>query len=1343
MSSTYRIRLFGVPGVEHAERVAPIAAPPKALALLGYLARHPGPVPRSQLAALLWSETTDTRSRRNLTHTLGQIAAILPGCLEPTSRAVRWDPACAWADVHAWPALSDQPDTRPAPVSTEQLDGLEQAVNLYRGEFLAGLALAGCPEFETWLVREREHWRQHMIAALTTLVRHYAHAQQYAVAEPYARRLIALDPWHEDGHRALLLLLAYSDRRGEALAHYERLQRLLAAELGIAPSDETRALAERIRAGTATRAVGEPPPAPRPGAPPPAPRADWGDAPPAGRLYGRAAELAALQSLVAARGCRLVAVLGMGGLGKTRLAAHFARTQAVPFAAIIWRSLLNAPPLPELLRSLIGALSVEPPPAAEGLDTQLDLLLELLAGQRCLLILDNYESLLQPGERASVYRPGYEPYHQLLRRIAVGAHQSCLVLTSREQPQGYELLEAEAPAVCQLRLPGLAADACHALLRACGLQLPAQHAALLARHYSGSPLALQIVAETVKEIFGGDLELFLQETALIFDDIRAVLDQQWARLTPLERTVMCWLAIARAPLSSAQLFQQLIGGVARSALVDALRSLSRRSLIESHQGSFALQNVVLEYVTDQLIDQICTEIVTGAPEHIHTHGLMRAQDREHIRASQVRMILQPIAERLVAQLGRDELKRRLQLVLAWQRAARPRVASYLAGNVLNLLLLLGYDLRGASFAQLSVWQADLSGAWLPEVDFSEADLSGSIFTDSVRGVEEVAFSPDGALVAVARSDGEVRMWQADRGQLVGSCSGHRGVVWSLCFSPDGRRLASGGEDASIRLWDVATRRCLAVLSGHATPVSHVAWSPDGTLLASAGGWDKTVRLWDPQDGRAITTLTMNRRFAAKVAWSPDSTRLATSDAGGAIQIWERTDWRCARTIDGAGLAGPLGFSPDGTRLAGAIQRAVRLWDVRTGALIRHIDTQGPPVHALAWSPARPILALGVARDVWLWDAGADHFHTILHGHVDGIRSLAWSGDGTQLATWGDETLRIWSAAGEPQRIIRGHKSAVFSVAVSADGSRVAAGYASGRIQIWDAHGWQEGPVLHGHSGVVNRIALSADGTTLVSASSDQRVGVWDVRSGRLRHMFVGHTAAVRALALHPDGDLLATGGEDSVIRLWHITEGRLDHVLAEHQGHVLDLAFLPGGTRLVSCGDDSPTQLWALTQGGAWVLAGRYPARAAVIACSPAGQQLASAVWEGDIRLWDAESGTQRRSITHVGPGLTRLAFSPDGRSLLGCGHDEAVWIWDAAAGSVRQRLAGHVGWVQDVGWMPDGVTILSGGRDGTVRLWSGATGQMLRVLAAPAPYAGMRITGATGLSEAQRAVLRALGAVE
>src|SRR5437764_1184686 len=448
---------------------------------------------------------------------------------------------------------------------------------------------------------------------------------------------------------------------------------------------------------------------------------DWGEAPDLGSFYGREAELATLERWLVADRCRLVAVVGMGGVGKTALAARLAEQVGAHFDTLIWRSLLDAPPLTDVMRGWLQILSAghdaELPP---GLDEQVALLLDHLRRQHCLLVLDTFESILRGNDRAGSYRSGYEDYSRLLQAIGQGRHQSCLLLTGRERPLELERLEGHAALVRSFCLHGLQQEAAQAVLEERNLVGPVEARMALVGRYSGNPLALRPVAAAIRDLFAGDVAAFLRAQTPIFDDMRDILEQQLTRLSPLECEVLVWLAIEREAVSLQALQGNLVYPQSTGAVLEAVRSLQRRSLLETCGDRITLPHVLTEYVTERLIAQVCGEVEDVAPDLLSRHALVKAQAREEVRQSQVRFILQPIAQRLASRLGPAGVEAACRRILDALRVEAPRRPGYAGGNILTLLLHVGYD-----FSRHSVWQVYVSGAALPAADVSQADLAGS------------------------------------------------------------------------------------------------------------------------------------------------------------------------------------------------------------------------------------------------------------------------------------------------------------------------------------------------------------------------------------------------------------------------------------------------------------------------------------------------------------------------------------------------------------------------------------------------------------------------------------------
>lgn len=336
---------------------------------------------------------------------------------------------------------------------------------------------------------------------------------------------------------------------------------------------------------------------------------DWGEAPDVSVFYGRTSELETLKQWVVTDKCRLVAVLGIGGIGKTALAVKVAQQVQGEFNYVVWRSLRNAPPLDRLLTNLIGVLSQQVGTSlSDNTGDKTLLLMECLRSHRCLLVLDEWEAILQGGKLAGHYLEGYENYEQLVKVVGSASHHSCLILTSREKPREISQLEGPALPVRSLQVNDLGIDA-REILREKGLSEEEQWTTLI-RSYRGNPLALKIVAGMIQEFpYNGSVSEFIKNTMLL-GDLEYLLHQQFDRLTELEKQIMSWLAEVGKPVSYYRLQEDCQIEASNEELNKALGSLGRRSLLEKvkvekvkvekvKEGSetmFDIQPVVRKYV---------------------------------------------------------------------------------------------------------------------------------------------------------------------------------------------------------------------------------------------------------------------------------------------------------------------------------------------------------------------------------------------------------------------------------------------------------------------------------------------------------------------------------------------------------------------------------------------------------------------------------------------------------------------------------------------------------------------------------------------------------------------------
>jgi WD40 repeat protein len=1074
-------------------------------------------------------------------------------------------------------------------------------------------------------------------------------------------------------------------------------------------------------------------------------RQDWGEATDVATFYGRSRELDTLTQWVEQDHCRLVAILGMGGIGKTAIAVKLAQQTQHGFGCVIWRSFRNAPPIETLLADLVSFLSNQQ-------DTQNTLarFIYHLQANRCLVILDNLETLLQGGDRAGQFRTGYEDYGELIRTVSESNHQSCVILTSREKPAEVAAYEGEELRVRSLSLGG-STEAARAILQAKGLIGDEEQREVLCDRYGNSPLALKIVATSIQDLFEGVIANFLKEDTFIFNGVRRLLAQQFERLSALEQSIMYWLAINREWTTVTELYDDIVPTTSKAKLLESLESLSWRSLIEKRSSQYMQQPVIMEYVTEQLIEKIVTELQTCDLNLFINHALLKTTQKEYIRESQVRLILHPIGDEWGKALGSIGALRSQVLALVETIRRLKMTSGYGAGNLLNLCVHQPLDLTEFDFSGLAICHADLQKADLHRVNFGHANFSKSMFTQTFGSILAIAFSPNSQSLATGEANGDLSLWSVAESKLLWTRNGHTHEVRSVNFSPDGATLASGSSDGTVRLWEGLTGQALKTLTGHTSSVWSVSFSPDGATLAS-GSSDGTVRLWDVFTGQVINTLVGHTNWVWSVSFSPDGMRLVSGGNDCTVRVWEVQTGTLITTLEGHTYwIRSVAWSPDGVHLAsGSADHTVRVWDIRTGAAAAILQGHLGWVRSISFSPDGTRLASGSDDcTVRLWDVQSGQTLKILPGHANQLWSVSFSPDGLSLASSSnDRTVRLWDAqTGQALKILQGHTSWVRSVCFSPDSSLLASSSDDGLVRLWSVstergHTGQVVRTLPGHANQLWSVSFSSDGNLLASSGNDRTIRLWNVQTGQAVGILQGHTNWVRSIRFAPVRSQLLSGSDDCTLRLWDIQTGQTLRTFTGHTNWVTTVAWSSDGKRLASGSADGTVRLWDLTTGQAVKILTGHTHQIWSVSFSPDGRLLTSGGADGTARLWDVATGETVQILQGHTDQIWSVSFSPEGTRLATGSSDQTVRLWDVPTGQHLNTLQGHTAWVGTLAWSAIGA-LASGSLDETIRLWDGQTGECLRTLRGDRPYEGMNITGVTGIAEAQKATLKTLGAVE
>jgi WD40 repeat protein len=592
-------------------------------------------------------------------------------------------------------------------------------------------------------------------------------------------------------------------------------------------------------------------------------------------------------------------------------------------------------------------------------------------------------------------------------------------------------------------------------------------------------------------------------------------------------------------------------------------------------------------------------------------------------------------------------------------------------------------------------------------------------------VKDVAYSPDGSVLAAARQDGPITLWDPIRRRQLAVLNGHDTATRTIAFGPDGRVLVSGGRDGSVIVWDVERRAIVRRIPGVKETIDAVAVSPDGRLMAAIGR-ERRVRIWRIGDGTLVTTLDGHGGAQSDIAFSPDGRHLASAGDDGHVVVWDLASrTRVATLPSGQDDLYAVAYSPDGRLIAtGGKDQDVVLWRADTGQRQGILRGHTNAVRALAFSPdGARLVSAGYDNVAAIWDVQRQARRNTLTGHTSGLYGIAVSPDGQTVATAGrDQNVLLWEMGRLP---LTGLFHEVLDLWVSRSGDTIGGSGSDGSSVLWNTT-TRTPLATAGTAQSVPSGPTPAAGNDLVVTRSEESILLWDAATATVVGKLDGHRDKVFSVAEHPAGHLLASGGgdDDRTVRIWDLPSGSPRTALwlssLEPPTSVQGLTFAAAGTLLVAAIRSGTILVWDTTT---WTLRHRLDVGAELheTAVSADGDVIAVGGSEGEISLWDLARGRQIGTLAgHSGP-VDAMAYSPDGATLASGGQDGRVVLWDTERNAMRAVLVGHTVGVQTAAWSPAGDLLYTAGADHEVIPWrvrpADAVAEICRALRADFPH--------------------------
>lgn len=451
------------------------------------------------------------------------------------------------------------------------------------------------------------------------------------------------------------------------------------------------------------------------------------------------------------------------------------------------------------------------------------------------------------------------------------------------------------------------------------------------------------------------------------------------------------------------------------------------------------------------------------------------------------------------------------------------------------------------------------------------------------GIRHLATSPDGKYIAVASTIGIWLYEAADVTKQPRFISGHTEEVQQVAFSSDGTKLASASLDRTAGLWDVQTGARLQRFEGARSGFYAVAFSPDDSLVAAATTDQNAIRLWESNSGRPVGILQGHRGQIVSLAFSADGKQIASGASDQSVRLWDVERGVELRALeDIKARVTIVAYSPDGSLLAvGGSNGTVLLYKASDYTVAQTLSMERTNIGSLAFSPDGKTLAVGAGAKIFLWAVASGRNLNSFDAHRSAIISLAYSADGSQIiGGGGDNALRVFDANinRELAQTRAEHARELLYTTFSRD-RRFAAYAASGDPFVRLVSLADGSTQLIDNANAVSALAFNGD-ASLLAAASAEAVILYDTASLRVETTLRPNQrlGAISALAFNSDSSQIAVGYSQGSIIIYAVANGRVTAELLGHTQAVRSLAFSADDRTLYSTSADGTLRIWSLAE---------------------------------------------------------------------------------------------------------------------------------------------------------------------
>ena len=563
---------------------------------------------------------------------------------------------------------------------------------------------------------------------------------------------------------------------------------------------------------------------------------------------------------------------------------------------------------------------------------------------------------------------------------------------------------------------------------------------------------------------------------------------------------------------------------------------------------------------------------------------------------------------------------------------------------------------------------------------------------SAHCINDLAITSDGRKMISASEDGILKVWNVDSGCETKAIKVHETLVNSVAITQDGKNAISGSDDGTVRIWDLESGMETETLIGHFNPINAVAVFPDGHRVVS-GSMDGILKIWDIRNGDVLKTLKGHAGPIDSIIIAENG-KMIISASNDAIKIWNADQGYEIETIkESDSRITAFALFPDERRIiAASYDDSLSIWDLSSG--------EKKAVYSGNRLSKKEVVVCIKAR----YFIG-HHFITDLAVTKDGSKIILSSSDGLLEVLTIDDNNELEPIKGYVKGI---HDCGINAVILTPYEDKVISGSCDGTIRIWDLENDNEFPIPEYYSGSINAVALAPDGRKAVSATISGILDVWNLENFKKIKTLDCHSSlaleteeskfrSISSVTITPSG--LIAFSYDKLIKILDLEKGIELKTLNGHANEIISIIAVPDGDKIISVDYDGTVKVWDIMSGNALKSIECRIEGIDVAAISPMGDKIIFAS-DKAMQIWDLENGRELIAFGGNNGHVNAVALSYDGLRAISGSLNGEIKIWDLRKGNLLKTFIGHTHWVEAVSITRDGKLAISVSHDRTLMVW-------------------------------------------